>query len=515
MATRPRGEGVDEEFLHALYRGGELLAAGKVIEAKDHLERAFQLQPRNEKGQNLLGLTYFKLGLFDRAAEIYEMLVRDNPADPTLRINLGLVYLKTSALQRAVREFEVATDLQPEHTKSHNYLGLALAQAGEYGRAREHFLLAGSDAMAQKMERALEAPPSNGAAHAAVEAPDQEPFAEESPPEPAPTVQVTAEVQIDLMSEDQVPQEGPPPPMGEVSWGDQFGLDGEPVEPKPQPEPLPEVLGRPGAVAEAPPLPDAQPILVAEEAEPPPAEEPPPAFEMAEPPPPAEKPAPAPEPVSTDADPQPLTLAQLAPQLLLHPKQDRSFVVDGETVILHVRDELLTRLSGLMGFTGRLEFVPEMKRFRGRSTDKAFGEAEARMTRVRGVGLIAVNAGGRLFVPLDLGEDSAYFREDVVFAFEEPVMFENGRVPSEVPPDLDLVHLRGAGRALLALPGPLKSLEVKMDQPVTLPLTQLAGWHGNLTPRMVSLGWDAKGKPARAGVELTGEGFALLSLPVG
>src|SRR5512133_3491457 len=126
-----------EEFLHALYKGGELLAAGKVIEAKDHLEKAHELQPKNEKGQNLLGLTYFKLGLFDRASEIYETLVRENPADPTLRVNLGLVYLKTNGLQRAIREFETATDLAPEHKKAHNYLGLALAQAGEYGRARE------------------------------------------------------------------------------------------------------------------------------------------------------------------------------------------------------------------------------------------------------------------------------------------------------------------------------------------------------------------------------------------
>ena len=83
------------------------------------------------------------------------MLVRDNPVDPTLRVNLGLVYLKTNALQRAVREFETATDLAPEHKKAHNYLGLALAQAGEYGRAREHFVLAGSDAMAEKMARAI------------------------------------------------------------------------------------------------------------------------------------------------------------------------------------------------------------------------------------------------------------------------------------------------------------------------------------------------------------------------
>ncbi|HVG60353.1 MAG TPA: tetratricopeptide repeat protein, partial [Hyalangium sp.] len=100
-ATGSEQSPVDDEFLDLLYRGGELLAAGKVIEAKDFLEQAHKLQPKHEKGQNLLGLTYFKLGLFDRAAELYEMLVRDNPVDPTLRVNLGLVYLKTNALQRA------------------------------------------------------------------------------------------------------------------------------------------------------------------------------------------------------------------------------------------------------------------------------------------------------------------------------------------------------------------------------------------------------------------------------
>src|SRR5439155_13763536 len=119
MATSRRADkATEEEFLHQLYRGGELLASGKVIEAKDHLERAFKLHPKNEKAQNLLGLTYFKLGLFDRAAEIYELLVRENPADPTLRVNLGLVYLKTNNLPRAVKEFETSTDLEPEHKKA-------------------------------------------------------------------------------------------------------------------------------------------------------------------------------------------------------------------------------------------------------------------------------------------------------------------------------------------------------------------------------------------------------------
>ena len=70
--TMPSREGsrptADEEFLGALYKGGELLGGGKIVEAREHLEQAHELQPKNEKAQNLLGLTYFKLGLFDRAA---------------------------------------------------------------------------------------------------------------------------------------------------------------------------------------------------------------------------------------------------------------------------------------------------------------------------------------------------------------------------------------------------------------------------------------------------------------
>lgn len=156
MATTGAGNAaIREEFLSLLYRGGELLAAGSVGEAVGHLEQAYRLDPKNEKAQNLLGLAYFKIGMFEQAAEIYEALVRDNPIDPTLRVNLGLVYLKADSLQRALREFTLATDLAPEHKKAQNYLGVVLAQLGDYGRAREHFLLAGSQGMAEKMTRAL------------------------------------------------------------------------------------------------------------------------------------------------------------------------------------------------------------------------------------------------------------------------------------------------------------------------------------------------------------------------
>jgi uncharacterized protein (AIM24 family) len=93
-------------------------------------------------------------------------------------------------------------------------------------------------------------------------------------------------------------------------------------------------------------------------------------------------------------------------------------------------------------------------------------------------------------------------------------MFENGRVPSEVAPDLDLVHLRGNGKVVLKLSGPLRSLPVGMEQAVTVPVEHLVGWQGNLTPKVVSLLVGPGGEVLQTAVELSGEGFALISLPV-
>ncbi|MBL8922387.1 MAG: tetratricopeptide repeat protein [Myxococcaceae bacterium] len=254
MATTARAQANEEEFLSALYKGGELLAAGKIVDARAHLEKANQLSPKNEKAQNLLGLTYFKLGLFDEASDIYERLVRENPVDPTLRVNLGLVYLKTNNLPRCIKEFETATDLDPEHKKAHNYLGLALAQAGDYGKAREHFVLAGSDQMAEKMSRALATKVETTPAMVLPSAPPATAHAVTArPAEALPTVDVTrppplppppaAEEEIEVMSDEEVVS-------GELA------MPGEPPPPPPPPEPqLIETEPMPAEVEVPPPAP--------------------------------------------------------------------------------------------------------------------------------------------------------------------------------------------------------------------------------------------------------------------
>ncbi|WP_257455773.1 tetratricopeptide repeat protein [Archangium lipolyticum] len=495
--TRVSGRGqkspVDEEFLKQLYQGGELLAQGRVTEARQLLERAHQLQPRNEKGRNLLGLAYFKLGLFDRAAELYEALVRDNPVDATLRVNLGLVYLKTNALQRAMREFEAATDLQPDHKKAHNYLGLALAQAGEYGRAREHFVKAGSDVMVEKMARAIAGETFARPSRLSLSAVPAVAPAARSASTPAP-----------------VPAEG--------EWGAQFGLDESPsTAASPAGEESSEELRftddeGPGALAGSQGPSDeaearteetfAETSAAVETSEPLPQ-----TLEGATPE--------LPSKVAFRPGADVPVLAELVSAVALAgASQANPFRVGNGSFSVRVDGELLTRLEGLVAFTGQLGFQPEMKRYRGLPTEEAFGEGAEQLVRVSGSGVLFLEPAQECsFLAVDVGDEGAYLREECVFAFEEPVAFENGKVPSDVAPDLSLVHLRGQGRVLLSLTGTLRSVRVAEEAPVTIPLSHLVGWQGGVTPRVVPLPAPG-GEPPRIAVELTGEGFALIALPV-
>jgi hypothetical protein len=485
MAVIP-GTGGDDAFLTLLYRGGELLQAGQLEDARTQLEAAYQLQPDNEKGQNLLGLAYFKLGHFDRAAEIYEGLVRENSSDPTLRVNLGLVYLKSGQLPRAIREFERAVELAPEHAKAHNYLGLALAQAGEYGRARAAFLRAGSDVMADKMARALAADraprPATGMGPAALTLAASTTFVgmvaaaapappDGAPPEPRPYDAMLAQGWSGNGTPAAAHDALPPPPIPLVEEQSASTDNDEPLGTPPLQVRLDEaVRGR----------------------------------------------SEFPEQRSAPAHVSSAELSQLAASLRLVGEEEASpFAVNEDSVLVTVRGELLVRTAGMIGFTGSLDFRPEFKRFRGRVTDRPFGEGSERMQRVLGTGAAWVAREGRRFLAVSLGDEGAYLREPMVFGFEEQVNFENGRVPSDVAPDLDLVHLAGVGQVLLSLPGALRSLEVRADAPVTVPLEHWVGWQGQIAPRVLAMPWDHPRGGAALAVELTGEGFALLCVGMG
>ena len=407
-------EGLDEELLFHVNRGSELLVRGDADAARAAFERALELRPKDGKILGLLGQAYYKLSRFDDAVRAWQVLVDDNPVEPSARVNLGLASLKAKRHLDAVKQLEIALDLNPEHKKAMGYLGLALLESGNLTRAREWFKKAGSDQMVGRCDeliagRGAAGPESaepaaqvaQAAAHAAAAAAEA---AEPAAPEPLRT----------------------PPP-------------GEPVYHPPAS----------GAV-----------------------------------------------------------LGAWAAGRVVQPAPGEVFSVSGGALSVAIHGEVRVRLDGLFATQGRVAMSGELKRFRGRPTEKPFGEGRARMHRVSGEGVLLYRTEGRRFSALDLGPDAAYLREEILFGFEDGIAFENGRVPSSISAELNLVHLRGRGRFLLATEGEPVAVDVVPQAPLRIPLAALVGWIGALTPRVCAL-LDDPGAPIVVAVELAGEGRVL------
>jgi uncharacterized protein (AIM24 family) len=210
------------------------------------------------------------------------------------------------------------------------------------------------------------------------------------------------------------------------------------------------------------------------------------------------------------------TMAQFtsSARLAMPAEQGGGFAIGSSEVLIHVKGEVLTRLDGLVASWGAVSMKPELKRFRGKATDKPFGDGARRMLRGTGEGRFVVAREGRMFTALELGDEPAYFREEVLFAFAESILFENGRVPSKGGQDLHLVHLRGHGKLLLVTHGAPRSVDVTRGEALRIPMDQLVGWHGPLIqPRLVPIVEEAP--EMGVALELAGEGRALIDVPPG
>ena len=610
----------NQEFDKALAEGSEALQSGDAARARPLLEKGLRHKPRNQRARNLLGLSLFKLGELEKAESLYRGLIEDHPADPTLRVNLGLVFLKSGASSDAVRCFETALDLQPDHAKGQNYLGLALAQKGEHAKAREWFSKCGNLAMADRMTAALQASPirqvaedaeqslssdqpfSSALAGDKVAAPVHEAQPTALPADEAGAHEPGAHEEVQGGSPEAEVAEGtlptppqvskwvatapatatPPsrpisyPPSGELgamgtralgripfNRSGRGSLDAPPALLQPDKDVLADahaaaalvhdggvdstddsidsnftdstdstdstdaagpdtdetapvsvpVSEQPGAVAAAAAARASRaPVVEHEQQHGQPA-----ASAVSVEPPPAPTPA-ALRSSSGLAAFEPPPTAALATytnsRRLVVPAGEGGFVIGPTELVIQVKGEMLTRLDGLVASWGTAVMRPELKRFRGKATDKPFGEGARRMLRATGDGRYVIAREGRCFTALELGDEPAYFREEILFAFEESLVFENGRVPSKSGTDLHLVHLRGRGKLLLVTVGSPRSVEVSKGEPLRIPMDQLVGWHGPLIqPRLVSIVEEAP--ELGVALELSGEGRALVDAPEG
>ncbi len=504
------------ELLSLISEGRELLAADELSEAIEVLERAHALGPTNQKALNLLGVACFKLGSFQRAGEVYDKLVQENPSDPTLRVNLGLVFLKLNDRERAIAEFEAAVGLSPNHKKAQNYLGLAYAQADDFARARDCFMAAGSGAMAEKMERALREQQQAAEEPGALYRPEEESDGEADSAENELSREISIGESIRraaLLHGEESSGYGVEHPQEQTAAAPSATLTGVevPMEEGGGESLLDDVrVDSAAAVA----LRDGEYDDYQEERYDQPAQEAAPSSAVSG----AYQPSAQQSLLSAPAGggevpwrPSIFPLKEIgSTRELAFSEGGIPFELSNDLLQANIEGEMLMRLEGLVAAKGTLAFRPEMKRFKGGATDKAFGEGERRIMRVSGRGQLLLGAEGRRFYCMRLSGESAFLQEEDIVAFESEIEFENGRVPSKVAPDLHLVNLCGEGWLVLAIDAELRSLKVVRDAPCMIPFASLVGWFGDLAPRIVALPLGDAGTSMPA-VELSGEGSALLA----
>ncbi len=499
------GEGANEDFLFHLYRGSELLGDNRVLEAKEELEAALRLSPRDAKGQDLLAVVYFRLGLYPRAIAIFDGLLRVNPRDPALKLNLALCYLKTGQIALARQELEDLTELNPNHTRAWGYLGLAYERLGEYQKAESAFALGNHPQMARRMADRIAQ--SDHPSAPGPRAPTQPIPAEDAPLPPASALAPpSASREEDVAGE---PDGAEPDSRGpesdatiivhevaRASLGHDLDVDEAPAK-------------RVAVTAELPPDggADAKPTVVphnlgvvTEERTMPSAQSPFAGMRV----PPRDGAAPPPRPA--------VTARPAAPEA-------PPFGAPYDITVVH--DQLaLVRLDGQpdRGFAARLAAIRSMttslstsvleKRTRAR-TSEAFGGASNPMVDIRGEGELVLGARhGQTLVRFAVGPDPWFLREDTLVALDLALVFENGRLTTSEGEHVGLVRVRGTGAVLVEFPRASLALDVRGGHGVSARKEAVLGWTGRIVPRALPPGEAPCGQ--RGMLAFAGEGQVFL-----
>lgn len=468
-----------EDFLYHLYRGSELLQDNLVPQAKEELERALKLQPQDTEGQGLLGVVYFRLGLYPRAIEIYEEIIEACPNEVSPRVNLGLCYLKTGQIHLARDVLEEVIRRVPDHLRAWGYLGLAFERLGELGKAEAAFETARQPNLARRMRRLL-----------AEQAQDQEEVVD---PERASVRLAAADAVQELDGGEagfsRAPGEDDSEPARAGRWR-AVELGDATVPPLPRLRRSPSLVGRLGPAV--PTITDA--TALGRDSVPPPASlRPPPSIRA---------------PLATSG-------ALTVEGGLAFPEPPAKVLIAGARVGTCVTTEGFAArsdvLSSIIGEMKALSPQPLMRRSRGRETSEPFGAGSSVWHLYEGGARAIIIAGpSRMLWALELADEFVYVREASLLAFESTVRYENGRLAAGGREPVAMVQLSGKGFVVLEIHGAVSALSVGEDTQAVVRVDDVMGWTGRLLGQAV----DTKNAPGKlpGAVSFSGEGALLLDL---
>ncbi|MEJ7732767.1 MAG: tetratricopeptide repeat protein [Polyangiaceae bacterium] len=512
-----------EDFLFHLYRGSELLQDNRVHDAKAELEQALSLQPSDPKGQDLLGIVYFRLGMYPRAISIYERLIQMHPAAIEPRINLALSYLKTGQPSQARVELERVLEQNPNHGRAWGYLGLAFQRLGDLERAGHAFAAGGHDAMARRvLEMAAGASvslrpdaPTGGSAEvrrAAGEAfhdLDRRDVGFHSdagiPRIPSGTWSAIEPGREQLPGDTPLPG-GPRLPS----------LGGVPIAPM-EPALIHRHRSEHGDLRREPPV-DMRGAHTAVTA-PAPA---PPSPEQLDPHGGSGQVPPAPaflQPVPHPSDPPtarvsgaPATATQMVRDLMLVFPRDLSVAQHASGLVLvQAKSSFAARLDAVRTLAYPAGYATSVlnRKVRGKLVDEPLGGASSPLFEISGHGeLVLGGASGRPLTTLALEDEPLYLREELLSAFELAVNYDSGRLAVGDGDAIAMVQLRGPGTVIASLPAATTAIEITEGHGAAVRALAVLGWMGRVVPRALLPSEAPAG--ARGFVSFSGEGMVLL-----
>jgi hypothetical protein len=542
--TSDRSADVEQEdFLFHLYRGSELLQDNRIMEAKGELESALKLSPRDAKGQDLLAVVYFRLGLYPRAIAIYEELRKSAPRDPSLKLNLALCYLKTGQNGAARTELEELTELAPSHTRAWGYLGLVYERAGDIERAEQAFERGGHPLMARRMadrrgarqqdtrsqdgsSQALRA--VAGAAFEELDAGElsfalAEPSADNAggldaswqsvelgqsgapPATRAPTTKdgpgAMTPASMPVLGQAQGPQErrptlmAPDPRRGaDDNARSEFPADATmPSAESPFLGMQPRVASPVAVVKGSPELPLSRnvsirpPVQRQHDSDPAPPTATP--RDLIDRPFPAAalRPATPPPPPAPDPPPVPERLASERPE----PVDNTLRLLDETAGYVWLRPRpgaasFAARLSAVRAMTSGLFGSLIERRTRARGTNEPMGGIGSPLGELKGEGEVYFGSRpGHTLVARTIESDVWFLREDNLVAFDLELAFENGRLGATEGESISFVQLRGHGSVLIESNRPMVTLPVR-ERSLLVRREAVIGWIGRLVPRALA-----------------------------
>jgi tetratricopeptide (TPR) repeat protein len=138
-------ENQEVKFFELLGQGTQALQQGRIIEAMDLLEQAYELNPDNPDLLLNLGGAYILGKQWKKALAVLEPLSERQPSNPMVWTNLGAAYLGNPILatdekqQRAIGAFKLAIALDPSAPNVAYNLGLIYRDRKEYEEAISWF----------------------------------------------------------------------------------------------------------------------------------------------------------------------------------------------------------------------------------------------------------------------------------------------------------------------------------------------------------------------------------------